>query len=114
MTGRQVRADGTSHVNQPQTLRFFVLTLFGAVQVKPIKLKLKPPGTKRLKLTCDELLSFSAFNFNITPVPSDQIDARGTSMWESVQKSLHLRRCLASHESQIVDRHVLGQMASHE
>ena len=35
------------------------------VQVDPIKPKLKPPGTKRLKLNCDVLLSTSAFKFNL-------------------------------------------------
>jgi hypothetical protein len=35
------------------------------VQVDPSKLKLKPPGTKRLKLMCDILLSTSAFKFNL-------------------------------------------------
>jgi len=35
------------------------------VQVDPIRLKLKPPGTKRLKLNCDALLSTSAFKFNL-------------------------------------------------
>jgi len=43
-----------------------------AVQVDPIKPKLKPPGTKRLKLHCDALLSTSAFKFNMrhyTPAP---------------------------------------------
>jgi hypothetical protein len=36
-----------------------------AVQVHPIKLNLKPPGTKRLKLKCDILLSTSAFKLNL-------------------------------------------------
>ena len=36
-----------------------------AVQVDPIKPKLKPPGTKRLKLNCDILVSSSAFEFNL-------------------------------------------------
>ena len=36
-----------------------------AVQVDSIKPKLKPPGTKRLKLNCDILLSTSAFKFNL-------------------------------------------------
>jgi len=36
-----------------------------AVQVFPIKPKLKPPGTKRLKLKCDVLLSNYAFKFNL-------------------------------------------------
>jgi hypothetical protein len=35
------------------------------VQVDPIKPKLKPPGTKRLKLNCDILLSTSALKFNL-------------------------------------------------
>ena len=37
----------------------------GAVQVDPIKSKLKPPGTNPLKLKLDVLLSTSAFNFNL-------------------------------------------------
>ena len=36
-----------------------------AVQVDPMKPKLKPSGTKRLKLKCDILPSTSAFNFNL-------------------------------------------------
>jgi len=36
-----------------------------AVQVDPIKSKLTPPETKRLKLKCDILLSTSAFKFNL-------------------------------------------------
>jgi hypothetical protein len=35
------------------------------VQVDPIKPKLKPPGTERLKLSGDALLSTSAFKFNL-------------------------------------------------
>jgi len=35
------------------------------VQVDPLKPKLKPSGTKRLKLYCDMLLSTCAFNFNL-------------------------------------------------
>jgi len=34
------------------------------VQVDPIKPKLKPPGTKRLNLKLDMLLSSSAFKFS--------------------------------------------------
>jgi len=34
------------------------------VQVDPIKPKLKPPGTKRLKIKCDILLSAYPSNFN--------------------------------------------------
>ena len=39
--------------------------LGGAVQVDPIKFKLTPPGTKRLKLQCGMSLSTSAFKFNL-------------------------------------------------
>jgi hypothetical protein len=35
------------------------------VQLDHIKPTLKPPGTKQLKLNCDELLSDFAFNFNL-------------------------------------------------
>jgi len=35
------------------------------VQVDPIKPKFIPPGTKRLKLNCDVLLSTSASKFNL-------------------------------------------------
>jgi hypothetical protein len=36
-----------------------------AVQVDPMKPKLRPPGTKRLKLECDVPLSRFAFIFNL-------------------------------------------------
>ena len=36
-----------------------------AVQVDPMKPKLKPPGTKRLKPKCDTLPSISAFKFHL-------------------------------------------------
>ena len=35
-----------------------------AVQVDPIKLNLKPPGSELLRLKCDDALSIVAFNFN--------------------------------------------------
>jgi len=35
------------------------------VQVDPIKPTLKPPGTERLKLNCEILLSTSDFKFNL-------------------------------------------------
>ena len=35
------------------------------MQVDPITPKLKPPGTKHLKLKCDILLSDFAFKFNL-------------------------------------------------
>jgi hypothetical protein len=37
----------------------------GAVQVDPMKPTLKPPGSKRLKLYHEKLLSNFAFNFNL-------------------------------------------------
>jgi len=40
-------------------------TLGRAVQVDPFKPKLKPPGTNRLKLKCDVLLSTSTFSFTL-------------------------------------------------
>ena len=36
------------------------------MQVVPMKPKLKPPGTKLLKLMCDKLLSTSAVIFNLS------------------------------------------------
>jgi aspartyl-tRNA synthetase len=36
-----------------------------AVQVDPIKPMLKAPGSERLKLKCDDMLSNFAFNFNL-------------------------------------------------
>ena len=39
--------------------------LGGAVQVDPMKPKLKPPDTKPLKLKCNILLSTPAFKFNL-------------------------------------------------
>jgi hypothetical protein len=36
-----------------------------AVQVDPIKPKLKAPGTKRLKLRSDEMLSTFGFKFKL-------------------------------------------------
>jgi hypothetical protein len=41
------------------------------VQVAPIKPTLKPAGTKRLKLKCDEPLSNFAFNFNLRRYSKD-------------------------------------------
>ena len=37
------------------------------MQVDPIKPTLKPPGSQRLILRCDELLSNVAFSFNVRP-----------------------------------------------
>jgi hypothetical protein len=43
-----------------------------AVQVDPIKPKLKPTGTERLKQNCDILLSNSAFNVNLRRYKMDK------------------------------------------
>jgi hypothetical protein len=40
-----------------------------------MKTKLKPPGTKRLKLRCDILLSNSAFEFKLRRYNLDGVDA---------------------------------------
>ena len=56
------------HPTRPPPLHTHTLTgtAFGkAVQVDPVKPKLKTLGTKRLKLQCDILLSTSAFKFNL-------------------------------------------------
>ena len=45
------------------------------MQVDPIKPKLKPPRTKRLKLNCDILLSTSTFKFNLRRYTTDAIAA---------------------------------------
>jgi len=44
------------------------------VQLDPIKPKLKPPGTKRLKLAYDGLLSNFAFKFNLRRYTKDTLD----------------------------------------
>jgi hypothetical protein len=48
-----------------------------AVQVDPIKPKLKPPGTKRLKLRIDMLLSTSAFKSNLRRYIKDALPGVG-------------------------------------
>jgi hypothetical protein len=48
------------------------LSMLGrAVQVEPMKPKLKPPGTERLTLERDELLSNFAFKFNLCRYSSE-------------------------------------------
>jgi len=44
-----------------------------AVQVDPIKPTLKAPGTKRLKLKYDKLLSNFAFKFQLAPLQHDAV-----------------------------------------
>ena len=55
-----------------------------AVQVAPIKPTLKAPGTKRLKLKCDEPLSNVAFNFNLrrySVVSADRCRLTSLRLW---------------------------------
>jgi hypothetical protein len=63
-----------------------------AVQVDPTKPKLKPPGTKRLKLKCDILPSTSAFKFNLRRYTSER---QYVAMWSQArglfERALHRR-----------------------
>ena len=63
---------------------FFIahgLVLGRAVQVDPIKPKLKPPGTKRLKLRIKILLSTSAFKFNLRRYSLGLAPASSRARW---------------------------------
>jgi len=48
-----------------EMLSFIAQARSRAVQLHPIKPTLEPTGTKRLKLTCDELLSNVGFKINL-------------------------------------------------
>jgi len=61
------------------------------VQVDPIKPKLKPPGTKRLKLKCDESLSNLAFNFNLRRFIMAVNEAAGTLVYKATPKDVSTR-----------------------
>jgi len=50
------------------------------VQVDPIKSKLKPPGTERLKLNCDVLLSSSAFKFSLRHYTEEERQGAGAGL----------------------------------
>ena len=51
-----------------------------AVQVDPVKPKLKPPGTKRLKLKGDVLFSSVAFKYDLRRYATEEAAAQaGTS-----------------------------------
>jgi hypothetical protein len=52
-------------VDHGKRLRFLMAKQGRAVQVDPIKPTLKAPGTKRLKLEYDDLLSIFGFEFNL-------------------------------------------------
>jgi len=66
-----------------------------AVQVDPIKLTLKVPGTKRLKLKCDGPLSNFAFKFNLR---------RCSTVEENVHALSERRRAAAPGEAGDVGR----------
>ena len=61
------------------------------MQVDPIKLTLKAPGTKRLKLKYDKLLSTSAFNFILRRY-SEEME-RFNKLTGVLSFSLKVRRC---------------------
>ena len=67
-----------------------------AVQVDPIKPTLKAPGSQRLKLKCDTLLSTSAFNFNLrrysTGEETGEESAEVVSQLHKVLRPFLLRR----------------------
>ena len=50
------------------------------MQVDPIKPKSKAPGTKRLKLKCDEPLSNFAFKFNLRRCIKEACEAAGATV----------------------------------
>jgi hypothetical protein len=51
------------------------------MQVKPMKPKLKPPGSKRSKAKCEILLSTSAFKFNLRRYTSATMAPGGGGRW---------------------------------
>jgi hypothetical protein len=53
-----------------------------AVQVEPMKFKLKAPGTKRLKLRYDHLLSMFAFNSNLRRYNLVEVFPRNKRRWQ--------------------------------
>jgi ABC-type oligopeptide transport system ATPase subunit len=85
--GGTVRINGQSIAECTQ--RSVRCAIGRAVQVDPIKLKLKPPGTKRLKLNCDVLLSTSAFEFNLRRYTS--ASCRRTACCSTIPSSITSR-----------------------
>ena len=53
------------------------------MHIDPMKPNSKPPGTKRLKLKCDLLLSISAFNFNLRRFSEEDALLRHAYRWET-------------------------------
>jgi hypothetical protein len=68
--GAPVRELPQDHRERQPVVRLHAVSR--AVQVDPIKPKLKPPGTKRLKLEHDVPLSNFAFKFNLRRYTSAQ------------------------------------------
>jgi len=62
------------------------------VQVAPIKPTLKPPGTERLKLHYEELLSYFGFELNLRRYSVD--DATAASMIANVAFVYSSVRCI--------------------
>jgi hypothetical protein len=56
------------------------------VQVDPIKPTLKPPGSERLKLKCDDPLPSFAFDFNVRRYITVQRDALSDEMKQLVAR----------------------------
>ena len=63
------------------------------MRADPIKIKLKPPGTKRLKLNCDEPLSSVAFNFNLRRYNEGQVHFDDVTVTEAAKAGGVLRTC---------------------
>ena len=55
----------------------FDLAMVRRCSFQPMKSMLKAPGTKRLKLNCDELLSSFAFKFNLRRYAMCYLKGRG-------------------------------------
>ncbi len=63
------------------------------MQADPLKPKLKPPGTNRLKLMCDIPVSHSAFKFNLRRYTKAK--KRKAKLDKEAQKQLGGRACRA-------------------
>jgi hypothetical protein len=59
------KADRLAQHWESQDLGIAVDVLGSAVQVDPMKPSLTAPGSERLKVKCDDLLSSSGFEFNL-------------------------------------------------
>ena len=66
------------------------------MQVDPIKPTLKPPGTQRLKLKYDEVLSNFAFKFNLRRYNEERAEACTREADEKRQLKVRWRRLTLS------------------